>query len=54
MDCVDCDYHHDFFQNGYGHSATPPLGIPQAEYSPFHKPIFEHLRRLAPSEITEA
>jgi hypothetical protein len=46
-------YHHDMFQNGYGHPATPPLGIPNAEYSEFHKPIFEHLRSLAPNEVRE-
>jgi hypothetical protein len=35
------------FQNGYG-----PLGIPDAEFSDFHRPIFEHLRALA-STATE-
>jgi hypothetical protein len=44
-------YHHDMFQNGYGHPATPTLGIPNAEFSEFHKPIFEHLRELAPSHV---
>jgi hypothetical protein len=44
------NYHHDMFQNGYGHPATPPLGIPDVEFSAFHKPIFEHLReRLSTS-----
>jgi hypothetical protein len=51
MICANCDYHHDFFQNGYGHPATPPLGIPDAAFSAFHRPIFEHLRELAASTI---
>ena len=42
------------FQNGYGHPATPPLGIPDAEFSPFHRPVFEHLRELAPAEVRGA
>jgi hypothetical protein len=42
------NYHHDMFQSNYGHPATPPLGIPDAEFSDFHRPIFEHLRELAP------
>jgi hypothetical protein len=46
-------YHHDMFQNGYGHPATPPLGIPDAEFSDFHRPIFEHLRELAGKENQE-
>jgi hypothetical protein len=45
------NYHHDMFQNGYGHPATPPLGIPDAEFSAFYRPIFEHLRELAPDEV---
>jgi hypothetical protein len=43
------NYHHDMFQNGYNHPATPSLGIPNAEFSEFHRPIFEHLRKLASS-----
>ena len=54
MDCVDCDSHHNMFQNGYGHPAPPPLGIPDAAFREFHQPILQHLRALAsdPSERT--
>lgn len=45
------NYHHDMFQSGYGAASTPPLGIPDPEFSPFHKPIFEHLRELAPEAV---
>ena len=45
------NYHHDMFQNGMGHPATPPLGIPDAEFSAFHRPVFEHLRGLASRAI---
>jgi hypothetical protein len=37
-------YHHDMFQNGYGHPATPPNGIPEPDFSPFHRQVFEYLR----------
>jgi hypothetical protein len=36
-------YHHDMFQNGYGHPATPPGGIPEPGY-PFHCHLFAFLR----------
>jgi hypothetical protein len=42
------------FQNGYGHPATPPDGIPNAEFSPFHRPVFEHLRELATQDSLNA
>ncbi len=45
-----CAYHHDMFQSGYGAPSTPP-GIPDTEFSPFHVPVFQHLRELAPREI---
>ena len=45
------NYHHDMFQGGYGHPATPPLGIPDAEFSAFHRPIFEHRLNLALGDI---
>jgi hypothetical protein len=38
---------HDLFQNGYRRPAMPPLGISDAEFSEFHRPIFEHLRAAA-------
>ncbi len=37
-------YHHDMFQNEYDHPAIPPHGIPDPEWSPFHKIVFEFLR----------
>jgi hypothetical protein len=36
-------YHHDMFQNGYGHPATSPNGIPDPECA-FHRHVFEFLR----------
>jgi hypothetical protein len=47
------NYHHDMFQSGYGAESTPPLGIPDPEFSPFHRPIFEHLRELAPEKVRQ-
>jgi hypothetical protein len=40
-------YHHDMFQCGYGHSATPPSGIPDPGFSDFHRPVFEFLRAMS-------
>lgn len=37
-------YHHDMFQYGYGAPTTPPSGIPEPQWSPFHRQVFEHLR----------
>lgn len=37
-------YHHDMFQNGAGHPATPPSGIPDPDFSPFHRQVFDYLR----------
>jgi hypothetical protein len=37
-------YHHDMFQNGYDHPATPPTGIPDPDFSPFHRQVFDYLR----------
>lgn len=36
-------YHHDMFQKGYGDPSIPPQGIPNAEFSDFHRPVFEFL-----------
>jgi hypothetical protein len=36
-------YHHDMFQNGYGHPATPEHGIPDPKH-PFHCHVFDYLR----------
>lgn len=37
-------YHHDMFQTGYGSPAVPPSGIPDPEFSPYHRQVFEYLR----------
>jgi hypothetical protein len=37
-------YHHDMFQMGYGDPSIPPNGIPDPEFSPYHKQVFEFLR----------
>jgi hypothetical protein len=36
-------YHHDMFQTGYGTPACPPNGIPDPEFSPYHRAVFEFL-----------
>jgi hypothetical protein len=36
-------YHHDMFQMGYGHESIPPSGIPDPEFSPYHRRVFEFL-----------
>lgn len=36
-------YHHDMFQTGYGTPACPPSGIPEPEFSPYHRKVFEFL-----------
>jgi hypothetical protein len=37
-------YHHDMFQYGYDAPTTPPSGIPEPDWSPFHRQVFEYLR----------
>jgi hypothetical protein len=37
-------YHHDMFQYGYGNSLTSPNGIPDPDFSPFHRKVFNYLR----------
>jgi hypothetical protein len=37
-------YHHDMFQTGYGTPAVPPSGIPDPEFSPYHRAVFEFIR----------
>jgi hypothetical protein len=39
-------YHHDMFQNGYSHPATPPAGVPDPDF-PFHRQVFAFLREQA-------
>lgn len=36
-------YHHDMFQTGYGTDACPPSGIPEPQFSPYHRVVFEFL-----------
>ena len=38
-------YHHDMFQLGYGTPSTPPSGIPDPEFSSYHKVVFELLSK---------
>lgn len=42
-------YHHDMFQNGAGHPATPPSGIPEPQFSAFHRVVFDYLRDNPPA-----
>lgn len=37
-------YHHDMFQYGYDAPTTPPSGIPEPDFSPFHRRVFDYLR----------
>jgi len=37
-------YHHDMFQRSYGDPATPPTGIPDPDFSPFHRQVFDYLQ----------
>jgi hypothetical protein len=36
-------YHHDMFQSGYGDPATPAHGIPDPDFSSFHREVFHTL-----------
>ncbi len=36
-------YHHDMIQTGYGTPAVPPHGIPDPEFSPYHRRVFEFI-----------
>ncbi len=38
-------YHHDMFQTGRGSAAVPPAGIPDPEFSAYHRRVFEFLAR---------
>lgn len=40
-------YHHDMFQTGYGSPACPPSGVPDPEFSPYHRQVFEFLKLKA-------
>jgi hypothetical protein len=37
-------YHHDMFQRPRGNPATPDSGIPEPDFSPFHRKVFDWLR----------
>ena len=36
-------YHHDMFQLGYDSPTCPPDGIPDPEFSPYHREVFQFL-----------
>ena len=36
-------YHHDMFQHPYGAPSTPPNGLPDPDFSPFHRQVFDYL-----------
>jgi hypothetical protein len=38
-------YHHDMFQTGYGTPACPPSGIPDPQFSPYHRVVFGFLKQ---------
>lgn len=44
--------HHDMFQTGYGTPSIPPNGIPDPQFSPYHRRVFRFLamrERYSPS-----
>ena len=36
-------YHHDMFQLGYGAESVPPSGVPDPEFSAYHREVFEFI-----------
>jgi hypothetical protein len=38
-------YHHDMFQMGKGHPSVPPTGVPDPEFSPYHRVVFAFLAK---------
>ena len=44
-------YHHDMFQNGYGHPATPPDGIPDPQMGGLHREVFEFIAKSRGIEL---
>ena len=49
-------YHHDMFQLGYGSPSVPPSGVPDPEFSPYHRVVFEFLalrERYMPQSFTK-
>jgi hypothetical protein len=45
-------YHHDMFQYGYDSPLTPPSGIPEPDWSPFHRTVFGFLRATRPGRTS--
>jgi len=48
--------HHDMFQMGAGSASVPPSGIPDPEFNPYHRAVFEFLalrERYAPQACGE-
>jgi hypothetical protein len=37
-------YHHDMFQRSYSAPTTSPTGLPDPDFSPFHRQVFDYLR----------
>jgi len=37
------NYHHDMFQTGAGSPAVPPSGVPDPEFSPYHRAVLEFI-----------
>ena len=44
-------YHHDMFQTGYGTPACPPNGIPDPEFNPYRRQVFEFLKQRSRYEV---
>jgi hypothetical protein len=47
-------YHHDMFQTGAGSPAVPPSGIPDPEFNPYHRQVFEFLRLRSRYDVSGA
>lgn len=48
-------YHHDMFQGGSGAPEVPPHGIPDPEFSPYHRQVLEFIaqrKRYMPAELS--
>jgi hypothetical protein len=45
-------YHHDMFQRSYGAATTPPTGIPDPDFNPFHRAVFDYLKDHKRWEVT--
>ena len=40
-------YHHDMFQFGYGSPSCPPEGVPDPEFSSYHRQVLEFISQGA-------